>query len=199
MADENTTTTTTAQAEQATSPATAESKNTDTSDESQQNPPPVPYQRFKAQQDAFNEAMKRLETLEKTEAARKKAAMSETERLVAERDEHAKRAADYEGRYKETLLRYEFGAAAKKLKLEFEGDAERDAFQLADTSKVEVGEDDSVKGMEDVLKALHKSKPYLFRKPQAADINATAGTGDGKRTAEQEKTWLKEIKQKYRL
>jgi len=43
------------------------------------------------------------------------------------------------------------------------------AFKLADLSKVEVGEDGTITGMEDVVDQLADSHPYLIRQPDTVD------------------------------
>ncbi len=70
------------------------------------------------------------------------------------------------------LKRQAFADSAKTLKLAFPTpQAEGDAFALADLSKVTI-EGEAVKGMDDVLKALQKDRPYLFASAKPGNLDS---------------------------
>ncbi len=53
-----------------------------------------------------------------------------------------------------------------------------DAWKLVDTSKLELQEDGTVKGLEEELKNLAEKKPYLLRQAQVKAVNPAAGVGN---------------------
>ena len=72
-------------------------------------------------------------------------------------------------------LRQEFGKTAAKLALKFASvQAEDDAFELAEMDGVEIDANGKVTGLEDAVKELQKSRPYLFAQAE--------GEGDGQGT-----------------
>lgn len=118
----------------------------------------------------------------------------ERDAAVAERD--AERA-----QVKQFHLREAFRGAAAALKLKWATDAaSADAFALvaAEVAALDVAEDGKVKGMDDVLKGLQTSRPYLFAKAeQGGSLNAGEGRGDGKPADDQARQ--EEIKRRFRL
>lgn len=98
----------------------------------------------------------------------------ERDAAIAERD--AERA-----QVKQHRLLEAFRTAAATLKLKWATDAAcTDAFALVagEVTGLDVAEDGKVKGIDDVLKGLQTSRPYLFAKPEASgNVNAADGRG----------------------
>lgn len=103
---------------------------------------------------------------QKIEEEKKKAAMSESERLKADKEEAEKKAAAAVERANQRLIRSEVIAQAAELKI-VDPDA---AYVLMDKTGIEVEDDDRVTGVKSALEALVKSKPYLVGK---ADVKKT--------------------------
>lgn len=142
----------------------------------------VPYDRFKAVNDekkaladqlkalsAFGSPddlaakIERLAALEKDEDERKKAQMSELERIQAERDEAANKAADLEAKLAE------LAAARDNDKIEFAiRAAATDAVDIEDVLNALKGavkvEEDGTVNVADALAALKEKKPHYFAK-----------------------------------
>ena len=117
----------------------------------------------------------------KVDEERKKAAMTETERLKAEKEAAEKKAQDAMRTANERLLRAEVKATAVALDI-VDPDA---AYALMDRDAVSVGDDGTIKGVEDALKALIKDKPYLLRQKGAQSVGgatnpAASGNMPGK-------------------
>jgi len=120
---------------------------------------------------------------------------AEAQRLAEEKrfqelaDKAKERADGLEGQLREAqekiwgfTMRRAFQAEATKQQLDFASpEAQEDAFMLADLASVEMAEDGTVKGMEDVVKALKKQKGYLFAQPRqpGGNLNANEGRGSG--------------------
>ncbi len=105
----------------------------------------------------------------KIEDEKKKAAMTESERLKAEKEETEKKAKAMMDRANERLIRAEVIAQATALKI-VDADA---AYALMSREGVSVEEDGQVIGVKAALESLIKAKPYLVR--TAVD---TKKTGD---------------------
>ena len=117
----------------------------------------------------------------KVDEERKKAAMTETERLKAEKEAAEKKAQDAMRTANERLLRAEVKATAVALDI-VDPDA---AYALMDRDAVSVAEDGTTQGVEDALKALIKDKPYLLRQKGAQSVGgatnpAASGNMPGK-------------------
>jgi len=117
----------------------------------------------------------------KVDEERKKAAMTETERLKAEKEAAEKKAQDAMRTANERLLRAEVKATAVALDI-VDPDA---AYALMDRDAVSVAEDGTTQGVEDALKALIKDKPYLLRQKGAQSVGgatnpAASGNTPGK-------------------
>ena len=110
----------------------------------------------------------------KVDEERKKAAMTETERLKAEKEAAEKKAQDAMRTANERLLRAEVKATAVALDI-VDPDA---AYALMDRDAVSVAEDGTTQGVEDALKALIKEKPWL-KKTDAKGGSVGAGTNPG--------------------
>ncbi len=108
---------------------------------------------------------------EQLESEKKKAAMTEAERLKAEKEEAEKKATAATDRANQRLIRSEVIAHATKMDIV---DPEA-AYALMDKDGVEVEEDDSVKGVKEALDTLVKAKPYLVK---TAEKEPKKKTGD---------------------
>jgi LPS O-antigen subunit length determinant protein (WzzB/FepE family) len=100
---------------------------------------------------------------QKIEDEKKKAAMTESERLKAEKEESEKKAQSIIERANQRLIRSEVIAQAAGLKI-IDPEA---AFALMDKTDVKVEDDDRVTGVKEALEDLVKSKPYLVGKASA--------------------------------
>lgn len=114
----------------------------------------------------YDEVKTKLSDYEKDAAERQKAQMSEQERQQTELAEALKRAEDADNARKQALDTANQRAVKADFKLmaasvNIRADALEDAFLLADKSGISVDENGNVTGVEDMLKALIASKPYL--------------------------------------
>lgn len=114
----------------------------------------------------YDDIKTKLSTFEQAEEERRKAAMTEKERLEAERDAEKKRADDVDSGAKakleaanQRLIKAEFRAQARELGVR--ADALDDAFKLADISSITVDDEGNAAGVVDVVKALLVNKPFL--------------------------------------
>jgi hypothetical protein len=114
----------------------------------------------------YDDLKTKLSTLETAEAERAKAAMTETERVQAEKDAAIKRAEDAEAQRTEALskadkrvIKSEFKALAREMGVR--ADALDDAHVLADLTGVSVDDDGNVIGAKEAVEALMAAKPYL--------------------------------------
>lgn len=141
----------------------------------------------------YDDLKTKLSDYEKAEEERKKADMSEIERLQAEKDEALKKVEEYEGKASqalssanERLKRAEFRLLAKEMNVR--NDAIDDAFKLADLSAVEVDEDGNVKGVKEALETLSENKKWLFeskQKPKEIGDNTSHKNDKSEKTKEQ--------------
>lgn len=115
----------------------------------------------KARKEANSESAarrKRLDELERAEAERTEASKTEAQKLADQLKKLQDERDAAEKRAKATLLRAEVTAAAARLQFRDPGDV----LKLIDTERVEIGDDGSVKGLDEQLQVLAKSKPYLL-------------------------------------
>lgn len=143
--------------------------------------------------EGFDDLKARLAEYEAAEEERKKAAMTEQERLLAEKEEAERKAAEAEEASKKALeeankrlINAEFRLAAKEAGIN--PDAIDDAFKLADLSGVTVGDNAKVEGIEDVVKSLLESKPYLRGQPQVKPEPKRIGEGTQSGSKDSDKT-----------
>ncbi len=123
------------------------------------------------------ERRKKLKAFEEAEQKRKDAELSDKERLERQLVAAQQAQEEAEAMVNDVLLRTAVDRAAAKA-----GFIDPEvAYQLADLSGVEIGEDGEVAGVEKALKGLAKDKPYLLKQEgsQQLDINAGKG-GKGK-------------------
>lgn len=114
---------------------------------------------------------------QKVEDEKKKAAMTESERLKTEKEEAEKKAAAATEKANQRLIRSEVIAQATKLDI-IDPDA---AFLLVDKTDIIVDEDnDSVKGVKEALTLLIKSKPYLVKSKDTGGQRTGDDQGDDK-------------------
>jgi hypothetical protein len=114
----------------------------------------------------YDDLKTKLSTLETAEAERAKAAMTETERVQAEKDDALKRAQEAEAQRTEALskadkrvIKSEFKALAREMGVR--ADALDDAHVLADLTGVSVDDEGNVVGAKEAVEALMAAKPYL--------------------------------------
>lgn len=144
---------------------------------------------------------KKADELSAAEKQRQDAELSEVERL---KKQLADLTSELDGAKKENQtnrLRRAFEMSAREQKLSFVNpQAADDAFDRANLEEVEVDDDGKVSGMDQVLKDLQKSRPYLFAKEEkedAPDIDATR-KGKGNK-GELTKERAAELEQRFRL
>ena len=113
------------------------------------------------------ELTSQLETLKKS--------VKGNEELTKTIEELQKKNGDWEGKYKDTLLTGAIKVEALKLKAK----DPTDIIAFLDKTKLEISEDGTIKGLDEQLKKLAESKPYLFGEniPQGTGTNpASAGS-----------------------
>jgi len=136
---------------------------------------------------------KKIEEIEAAEAKRKQAELSELDQLKAKLAEQEKARLEAEGKASEALIRHAVEMAAATMKFH----NPEIAYHLLDLAEVSIGEDGKVAGVEDALKKLIKSNPYLVDNGAAAAVETDAGKrGSGKPDA---KAREEEIRKRYRI
>jgi len=158
----------------------------------------VPYERFKE----VNDQLKALKDADKKRAAdqekAERAQMAERGEFQKLAEQASKRAEDAEAKLQAVLLeaqrmkqRVEFHRVAEDGKYRFaNAQAEDDAFGFIPADAEDVGK---------ALKELAKSRPYLFKPAQGADIDGSAGTGSGGPPPQDTATKQAELRQRFRI
>lgn len=138
-------------------------------------------EREKKKQAELDEKLKKLEAYEKAEEERKKAEMSELERLNAEKEEAAKQAAEATEQAKKAqeaanqrIINTEIRSIARALN----ANDPNQVLALLDKSAVELGEDGSIIGAEEAVKAFKEASPWMFKQSIGAD--ASGGSNPAK-------------------
>ncbi|MCG7383396.1 scaffolding protein [Paenibacillus sp. ACRRY] len=142
----------------------------------------------------YEELKRKVTENEKAEEERKRAELSVTERLEAEKAEALERAQQAEqakeaalSAANQRLIKAEFKAVARELNVR--ADALDDVLLLADKTSVSVDENGNPVGVEDAVKALLTNKPYLVdapKKPQPIGDTKPNPGDDERRTLEQQ-------------
>jgi hypothetical protein len=130
--------------------------------------------RDKEKQAETDEKLKRLEEFEKAEEERKKAAMSEAEKLKAEKEEadkKAQEAADQAKKAQETANQRIINTEIRSIARSLNANDPNDVLALLDKTGIEMDDEGNVKGVEDALKALKESKPWMFKQVVGADAS----------------------------
>jgi len=135
---------------------------------------------------------KKLEEIEAAEAKRKLAELSELDQLKAKLAEQEKARLEAESRANEALIRHAVEMAAATMKFH----NPEIAYHLLDLAEVSIGEDGKVAGVEDALKKLIKSNPYLVDAGAAAPETDAGKRGSGKPDP---KAQAEEIRRRYRI
>lgn len=142
----------------------------------------------------YDDLKTKLAALEQAEEERRRAELSATERLEAEKDAALKAAEAAKAERdkaltaaNQRLIKAEFRALARELNVR--ADAIDDAYVLADLTSVSVDESGNPIGVEDAVKALLTHKPYLVdvpKKPQPIGDGKHNTGEDERRTLEQQ-------------
>lgn len=126
----------------------------------------------------YDALKERAAKLQQIEDAQKTAEQKQQERIAA-LEQQAEQALSQR---REAVLRSAIVAAAAKVGMTDPADA----YSLLDKSKLKIGENDTVEGIEEAIKALIESKPYLIAKPatttqpsQRTSAGNPAGTPNG--------------------
>lgn len=123
--------------------------------------------------------LKELARLRAEDEERRRATMTDMERLTAERDEAAREREALRAENRRYKLLAAAAAEADRAGLPFHPGALEDALRLGDLDVEEV--DGKFKGLAPALKDLAQRKPWLVRQPAAPETDATAkgrgGTG----------------------
>lgn len=152
----------------------------------------------------YDEVKTKLSDFEKADEERKKAAMSEKERLEAEKAEALRKAEEAVTERDKTLqaanqrlIKAEFRALARELGVR--PDALDDAYKLADVTAVTVDDEGNAAGVKDVVEALLKNKPYLADAPKReAKSIGNASNPNPDNTAKTAEQLLRDAAQKAR-
>ena len=118
---------------------------------------------------------KKVEALEKAEADRQAATLTETEKLTKERDDALAAAKKADENARNTLTRAAFIAEAAKLGAVHP----EDAFALADRSDVEIDENGKITGVAEAVKVLVEAGRLPIAAGGAPNLDGGAG-GNGK-------------------
>jgi hypothetical protein len=136
---------------------------------------------------------KKLEEIEAAEAKRKQAELSELDQLKVKLAEQEKARLAAESKADEALIRHAVEMAAATMKFH----NPEIAYHLLDLAEVSLGEDGKVAGVEDALKKLIKSNPYLVGTGTAAAVETDADKrGSGKPDP---KAYAEDIRKRYRI
>ena len=138
---------------------------------------------------------KRLADLEKVDADRKQAELSEAEQAKQTAQASQQELAKLREEHRATMVRYEVMLLASKLHV-VDPDA---AVRLLDLEAVETAEDGALdaKAVEAALRALLKAKPYLVKPEQVAAPETNAHSGKAKEF--DDKAREEELRRRYRI
>jgi hypothetical protein len=150
----------------------------------------------------YEELKAKVTENEKAEEERKRAELSVTERLEAEKAEALERAQKAEqakeaalSAANQRLIKAEFKVVARELNVR--ADALEDAYILANLTSVSVDDNDNPVGVADAVKALLTNKPYLAdvpKKPSSIGDTKHNPGDDERRTIEQQLSDAKKSK-----
>lgn len=150
--------------------------------------------------EGFDELKKKAEAYEKELEEKRLSELSEQERLqeIARKYEEekqllAQKLADLQEKNRQQAIHNEFIKVATSHNVAYVDDA----LKLADMSAVNVGEDGTVEGVEDVIKALVEHKPFLLGKPAAKPVGQPSN-GAPERTDNTKEQLLTEAADKAR-
>ena len=135
----------------------------------------------------YDDVKTKLAEFEKAEEERKKQEMTEIERLQAEKEEADKKALEAseaaqkaQEKANARILNTEIKSVARALDANDPGDV----LALLDKSSIQLGEDGNYQGVEEAVKALKESKPWMFKKVVGADAAGGANPGTNPRANE---------------
>lgn len=126
---------------------------------------------------------KKLEEQRLAELSEKERAEEIAKKYEEERNQYAKQLEELKNAVKEEKIRNTFITKAQAAGVAYIDDA----YKLADLSKVEVSEDGTVNGIDDVVKALVESKPFLVgqQKPKPVGESTNRQFDKSEKTADQ--------------
>lgn len=133
----------------------------------------------------LKELQGQIKTFQDAEKAKQDAEKSELQKLQEKAVKLTESLQEAQETVQALRLRHEFGKVAAKLSLKFASvQAQEDAFELADLEKVEIDGQGQVTGLDEAIKELQKSRPYLFSQAEEGDGLGTpkrnGKTGSGK-------------------
>lgn len=134
-------------------------------------PDPVPYDRFSKLNAEKNELKSRLEALEKENADRENKKLEEQQKFEELYKKEQEARMGLETRLKESSLRNAFVQTASGL---IEKDAMDMAFRELNRESVTINDDGNVEGMEDAVKSLIESRPFLKAQSTTQGVNSAA-------------------------
>ena len=129
----------------------------------------------------YDDKAKRLAELEQAEEERKKSEMSELERLQAEREEierKAEEATEQAKKAQEAANRRIIDTEIRSIARALNANDPNQVLALLDKSAVELGEDGSIIGAEEAVKAFKEASPWMFKQSIGAD--ASGGSNPAK-------------------
>lgn len=126
---------------------------------------------------------KKLEEQRLAELSEKERAEEIAKKYEEERNQYAKQVEELQNAIREEKIRNAFITKAQSVGIAYIDDA----YKLADFSKVEVGEDGSINGIDDVVKTLVESKPFLLTqsKPKPIGESTNRKFDKSEKTADQ--------------
>lgn len=125
----------------------------------------------------------KLEEQRLAELSEKERAEEIAKKYEEERNQYAKQLEELQSTIREEKIRNAFITKAQAAGVAYIDDA----YKLADLSKVEVGEDGTINGIDDVVKALVESKPFLVgqQKPKPVGESTNRQFDKSEKTADQ--------------
>ncbi|MDZ5608569.1 phage scaffolding protein [Bacillus pseudomycoides] len=128
----------------------------------------------------YDDVKAKLAEYEKAEEERKKQEMTETQRLQAEKEEAERKAQEASEAAQKAqeqanarILNTEIKSVARALDANDPGDV----LALLDKSSIQLDENGNYQGVEEAIKALKESKPWMFKKVVGADAAGGANPG----------------------
>jgi hypothetical protein len=125
--------------------------------DNKEKPDHIPKSRFDEVIGSKNELKTQVTELSSQLETLKKSAKG-NEELTKQIEDLQRKNGDWEGKYKETLLTGAIKVEALKVKAKDPADV----IAFLDKAKLEIAEDGTIKGLDEQLKKLQESKPYLF-------------------------------------
>ena len=155
--------------------------------DNKEKPEYIPKSRFDEVIGSKNELKTQVSEVSAQLEALKKSAKG-NEELTKTIEDLQKKNGDWEGKYKDSLLTSTIKLEATKIKAKDPGDV----IAFLDKTKLEIADDGTIKGLDEQLKKLQESKPYLFGESTS---NPPAGSGGANPAGGGSKTEIQQVEE----